>query len=504
MSEGNSYRQILRSSSIMGGSQAISYLVGLVRIKAVALLLGPAGVGIVGLYTSTMNMASEVSGLGLQRSAVRTIAVAQGQGDAPAVARAIRMLRRLCWLTGIVGWLACAALAIPLSRLMFQSTEHAWALAVLGGTVLLGAVNGGQLALLRGLRRIGDIARVQVASAVVNTVVIVALYAWLRERGIVPVLLVSASISLAMSWWFVRRVQVVEVGMSWQQAVDEAKPMVSLGIVLMVSSALATLLEFYTRTLLSRGEGLEAVGIYQAAWSLSGMFAGFVLKAMGTDFYPRLVAVIDDRRTAAREINHQTEIGILLALPGLLATLVFAKWVVWLLYSSAFAPAAEVLAWMILGVFGRVVSWPLGYIQVAMNAKRLYLASEVGFIVFQAALVAWWVPRYGALGAAYAFFACYVVYFAVMCMVASRLLGFGYSPATIRMIVMATMLLAVAMLASHLLSALLALAVGALLALGGGVWCMRELAHRVGHEHRLIRLLLRVPGLAYMRWIRDE
>jgi len=159
---------------------------------------------------------------------------------------------------------------------------------------------------------------------------------------------------------------------------------------------------------------------------------------------------------------------------------------------------------MILGVFGRVVSWPLGYIQVAMNAKRLYLASEVGFIVFQAALVAWWVPRYGALGAAYAFFACYVVYFAVMCMVASRLLGFGYSPATIRMIVMATMLLAVAMLASHLLSALLALAVGALLALGGGVWCMRELAHRVGHEHRLIRLLLRVPGLAYMRWIRDE
>jgi len=337
VSEGNSYRQILRSSSIMGGSQAISYLVGLVRIKAVALLLGPAGVGIVGLYTSTMNMASEVSGLGLQRSAVRTIAVAQGQGDAPAVARAIRMLRRLCWLTGIVGWLACAALAIPLSRLMFQSTEHAWALAVLGGTVLLGAVNGGQLALLRGLRRIGDIARVQVASAVVNTVVIVALYAWLRERGIVPVLLVSASISLAMSWWFVRRVQVVEVGMSWQQAVDEAKPMVSLGIVLMVSSALATLLEFYTRTLLSRGEGLEAVGIYQAAWSLSGMFAGFVLKAMGTDFYPRLVAVIDDRRTAAREINHQTEIGILLALPGLLATLVFAKWVVWLLYSSAFA-----------------------------------------------------------------------------------------------------------------------------------------------------------------------
>lgn len=504
MSEGNSYRQILRSSSIMGGSQAINYLVGLVRVKAVALLLGPTGVGIVGLYTSAMNTASEVTGLGLQRSAVRTIAVAQGQGDDIAVARAIRMLRRLCWLTGILGWLACAAFAVPLSRMMFQSAEHAWALAVLGGTVLLNAINGGQLALLRGLRRIGDIARVQVASAMANTVVIIALYAWLREHGIVPVLLASAAISLAISWWFVRRVQVAEVSMSWRQAVGEARPMVSLGIALMLSSTLATLLEFYTRTTLSRGQGLDAVGIYQAAWSLSGMFAGFVLTAMGTDFYPRLAAAIDDREAAAREINHQTEIGILLALPGLLATLVFAKWVVWLLYSAKFAPAVDVLVWMILGVFGRVVSWPLGYVQVAMNAKRWYLGTEVSFIAFQAALVTWWVPRHGAVGAAYAFFACYATYFVVMRLVAKRLLGFRHSPSAMRLIALSTLLLAAAMLANRLLGELPAMAFGAALAVSGGFWCLRELAQRVGHGHRLIRLALRVPGLARFMGIRDD
>ena len=39
MSDSNSYRQILRSSSIMGSAQAISYLVGLVRVKIVALIL---------------------------------------------------------------------------------------------------------------------------------------------------------------------------------------------------------------------------------------------------------------------------------------------------------------------------------------------------------------------------------------------------------------------------------------------------------------------------------
>lgn len=487
----------------MGGAQAVTYLVGLLRVKAVAVLLGPAGVGIVGLYTSVMSTASEISGLGLQRSAVRSIAIAEGQGDAAAVARAIRMLRRLCWLTGVLGWLGCAALALPLSRLMFQSSEHAWALALLGATVLLGAINGGQVTLLRGLRRIGDIARVQIASALINSVAIIALYAWLRERGIVPVLLVSAVISLVTSWHFVRRVQVDDVTMSWRQAVDEARPMVSLGIALMLSSALATVLEFYTRTLLSRNDGLEAVGIYQAAWSLSGMFAGFVLKAMGTDFLPRLAAIIADRDAAAREINQQTEIGILLSLPGLLGTLVFAKWVIWLLYSAKFAAAADVLVWMTLGVFGRVVSWPLGYIQVAMNAKRWYMATEVFFIAFQAVLVAWWVPQYGAAGAAYAFFACFVAYFFAMVLVARHLLGFRHSRDAVRLIALSTLLLAAAMLAGLWLDEFPALALGALLTSASGLWCLRELAHRVGHEHRLIRLTLRVPGLARLLRVQE-
>lgn len=501
MSEPSSYQQILRSSSIMGGSQAITHLVSLLRVKAVAVLLGPAGVGIVGIYTTTMNLATEVTGLGLQRSAVR--AIAQAHNDPIAVARAIRMLRRLCWATGIMGWLACVALAIPLSRMMFESTAHAWAIAILGCTVLLNAINGGQMALLRGLRRIGDIARAQVASALVNTLIIVALYAWLRERGIVPVLVASAAVSLTMSWWFVRRVDVAEVTMTWRQAVDEAKPMISLGVALMVSSALATALEFYTRAILSRGHGLEAVGIYQAAWSLSGMFAGFVLSAMGTDFYPRLAAVIEDRPAAIREINQQTEIGILLALPGLLVTLVFAKWVVWILYSAAFAPAADVLMWMILGVFGRVISWPLGYIQVAMNAKRWYLATEVFFIAIQAGLVAWWVPLFGALGAAYAFFACFASYFLAMVWVAHRLLGFHHSPAARRLIAISALLLAAAMAANRLLGEPASLVIGALLALSTGLWCLRELAHRLGNEHRLIRQARRVPGLARIMGNRD-
>jgi len=493
MSGKSSYREILRSSAVMGGAQAINYLVGLLRIKAVAVLLGPAGVGVIGLYTSASNLVGAVTGLGLQRSSVR--AIASAQGDPVAVARATRMLRRLCWATGALGWIASVALAIPLSRMMFQSATHAWALAILGGTLLLGAINGGQLALLRGLRRIDDIARVQVVGAVLNTIVTIALYAWLRERGIVPVMLATASVSLAISWWFVRRVDMQDMSMTWAEAVAEAKPMVSLGIALMTSTVLSMLLEFYVRSLISKTYGVDAVGIYQAAWSLSGMFAGFVLTAMGTDFYPRLTAVIHDRVAAIREINEQTEIGVLLALPGLLGTLALAKWIVWALYSAAFAPATNVLVWMSLGVFGRVISWPLGYVQLALNVGKWYVATEVFFIALQAALVVWMVPRFGVVGAAYAFFGCYASYFIGMSWLTRRLIGFRHSPASLRLILVATLLMMATMAVSRLLPDLPAAIVGSLCAFGGGLWCLRGLSDRLGADHRLIRAIMRIPGI---------
>lgn len=493
MSQGNSYRQILRSSSIVGGAQAISYLVGLLRMKVVAVLLGPAGVGVIGLYTAATSLLGTVTALGLQGSAVR--AIAQAHNDPQAVARTIRMLRRLCWATGALGWLASVALALPLSRWMFESADHAWALAVLGGTLLLGAVSNGQLGLLQGLRRIGDIARVQVAAAVLNTAVTIGLYTWLHEDGIVPVLVANAAVSLACSWWFARRIQVPEVAMDWTQAVGVAKPLLGLGVALMWSGVLTLALDLFTRTLVSRHWGVDAAGIYQAAWALSGLFAGFVLGAMGTDFFPRLTAVIHDRPAAIRAVNEQTEIGILLALPGLLGTLALAKWVVWALYSAKFAPAADVLVWTVLGVYGRVLSWPLGYIQLALGATRWVMATEATFLSIQAVLAWWLVPPLGVPGAAYAFAACYALYTVGMAWVGHRLIGFVWTPAVVGMMRVSGALVLAALAANRLLADLPAMALGVLIAGVGTLWSLRGLTTRLDPEHRLVHWMRRVPGL---------
>jgi hypothetical protein len=93
----------------MGGAQALNYLVGMVRVKIIAVLLGPAGVGLIGLYSSAVGLVGTVTSLGIASSGVREVALAHGQDDPQAVARTVKVLRRACWATGLLGWALSAA-----------------------------------------------------------------------------------------------------------------------------------------------------------------------------------------------------------------------------------------------------------------------------------------------------------------------------------------------------------------------------------------------------------
>ena len=98
---------------------------------------------------------------------------------------------------------------------------------------------------------------------------------------------------------------------------------------------------------------------------------------MGADFYPRLTAVASDNAECNRLVNEQAEIGLLLAGPGVLATLTFAPLVIALFYSAKFGPAVEILRWICLGMTLRVASWPMGFILLAKGARKTFFWSEL-------------------------------------------------------------------------------------------------------------------------------
>ncbi len=104
--------------------------------------------------------------------------------------------------------------------------------------------------------------------------------------------------------------------------------MLKLGFAFMASALMMTGVAYVVRLILSREVGLDAAGLYQSAWTLGGLYVGFVLQAMGADFYPRLTGVARDNAACNRMVNEQAQVSLLLAGPGVIATLVFAPLVI--------------------------------------------------------------------------------------------------------------------------------------------------------------------------------
>jgi PST family polysaccharide transporter len=169
------------------------------------------------------------------------------------------------------------------------------------------------------------------------------------------------------------------------------------------------------------------VGVYSAAFALSGIFVNFVLNAMSADYYPRLASLIGDSQKTVEAVREQSEIALLLALPGLAVTIYAAPWIVELLYSSEFAPAANLIKIFILGCFGRVVAWPLGYVVLAAGKAWLFLALESGLAGLQFLLTVVYLPAYGLDAVAWAFAFVALINILVESVVAKNLIGYSWS-----------------------------------------------------------------------------
>lgn len=429
------FKSILKSSSLIGGASLINMLIGMVRVKFVAVLLGPTGVGLMGTFVAITTLVKTVSEMGLSTSGVRQIAEAYGTGDETRIAKTVVTVRRMVWLTGSLGMLIMAVGGYWLAKWSFGNTEQAGSVSILSVTVLLAAITSGQSCLLQGTRRIADLAKVSIMGAVNGTFIAIPCYYMWGMKGIVPSLMLGSVAGLVTSWWFARRVVIKSVILSYRESVEGGKALLLFGLPLMLAAVSSSLTSYLIRIVMIRQIGLHGVGIYQAAFNLSGLVVNFVLLAMVADYYPRLTAVSGDNNRVAEEVNTQTEIALLLAGPGLMATLIFAPFAIHFFYSGRFDAAVDVLRWSVFGVFWRVVSWPMGYILLAKAKGRLFLATEIFAGLLHLTAVWFCTQSWGLQGTGIAYVMMYGVYTTLMLGLFFKLVGTGWSRNVIAVII---------------------------------------------------------------------
>jgi len=493
---GSTYGQILKSSALIGGSSLLTLAIGIIRTKAMAILLGPAGIGLLGLYGSISDLARSIAGMGVNSSGVRQIAEAVGSGNSDRIARTVTVLRRMSILLGVIGAALLAIFSTQISVLTFGSDQHANAIALLSVVVLFRLIADGQGALIQGTRRIADLAKMGVLGAFYGTLISVPVIYAFGEKGVVPSLIAVAAMGILMSWWYARKVQVQPVKLTRSEITQEAASLLKLGLAFMVSGFLVMGAAYAVSAIIVRQVGLEAAGLYQAAWTLGGLYVSFILQAMGADFYPRLVGVANDTRQSNRLVNEQAHVSLLLAGPGVIATLAFAPLVVSLFYTSKFADAVDILRWICLGMTLRVVTWPMGYILVAKGKQAIFVATDVAWTIVNVGLSYLCVKQFGANGAGIAFFGSYVFHALMIYPIVRQLNAFRWSAENIKTALVFLPLIAIVFTSSFLLTAAVAVCIGILATLISTAFTIRALL-RLASPGLIPRPILR---LLELRW----
>jgi enterobacterial common antigen flippase len=496
MTKKHSYEQILKSSTLIGSSSMLNIAIGIVRTKTMALLLGPSGVGLMGLYGSIIELTISIVGMGINSSGVRQIAEAVGSGDTEKIALTTLVLRRISILLGIFGAVFLIGFSRPVSTLTFGDDQHATAVMLLSIAVFFNLVSAGQSALIQGMRRISDMAKMGILGTLFGTFIGILVVYFLREEGVALSLVVVAAMGILTSWWYSRKIHIQTPSMSMSHVRQEAAALLKLGFAFMVSGLLMSGAAYAVRLIVVRKVGFDAAGLYQAAWALGGLYIGFILQAMGADFYPRLTAIAKDNGECNRMVNEQAHVSMLLAGPGIIATLTFAPLVIALFYTPKFEGAVEILRWLCLGMTLRVISWPMGFIIVAKNVQNLLIFSELAWTVVYLGLAWACVSFFDLKGAGIAFFGSYIFHVLIIYIIVRRLSGFRWSSANLQTSLLFLALIAVVFYSYYALPPLLAMGIGALAVLLSGIYSIQVLLNLISLD-RIPR-----PILKSLQWLR--
>lgn len=492
-----SYGQILKSSALVGGSSVLNVGIGIVRTKVMAMLLGPAGFGLFGLYGSVADLSLTLAGLGVNSSGVRQIAQAVGTADVEEIALTTVVLRRASIVLGVLGAILLCVFSRQVSNTTFGTAAHQGAICLLSLAVFFRLVSAGQGALIQGMRRIRDLAKMQVLGALSGTLISIALVYKFRDNGVVPALVGVAAMTIVTSWWYSRKIEIKSPRLTLSQTKKEVSDLLKLGLAFMSSGLMTMGVAYGTRITILHKLGIQATGLYQSAWILGGLYVSFVLQAMAADFYPRLTASAKNNDECNRLVNEQALVGLLLAGPGVIATLTFAPLVIALFYSAKFGAAVVILRWICLGAMLQVITWPMGFIIVAKGKPGIFFFAEFAWTVVALGLAWVCVKFYGLNGAGIAFFGSYVFHCFLIYPIVNRLSDFRWSRENQQTGLVFLSLIAAVFYGFFVLPLHLAVGIGATAGVLTGMYSLRVLIPHIPLEripHPLRELILRLSS----------
>lgn len=483
----SSFKTAYANSLLLGSASLINVAMGLIRNKAVAMLLGPSGVGLVGLLQTLVSTVSTAFTLGLNQSGTRQVSVSYSSADAHSLEASVWALKAAVILLGALGGFVVFGLSEHVSILLFSTNKFRTEISVVSIAIFLSVAMVASKAIVNGTRRVTDHARITVLSGIVSTVMSIFLITVLGEKA-VPLVVISTPLCMYLiAEVYVGRAEFRGVRPHSKELITIWVKLARLGAAVMLSGLVVSGAQLVIRAEIQSKLGAVALGMFTAGWVISQNYIGFLYSAITTDYYPRLSQAIAKSDPISELINDQTRIGLMISGPLFVLLAGFAPFLLALLFTAEFEAGSRLLRVLVIGDILKVVEYPLSFALLAHGSGRAYLISRIfGSIVFVCvALVL--IPIIGAIGAAWGYLGMHLAYFPVLAFLVHRRIAFRLDKGLVASVLL-TFAAVVLILVCAKYSERLAMVVAGVVA----TFMLSLVAKRAGEIPQLARLLNKV------------
>ena len=383
--------ELARSAGLLGTQRIVLVVLGAVRTKIAAYLLGPAGLGILAQASALRELLAVVCQLGSRSGYVDMVSDAHERGDGAALRDAmLAVLSIVGMMSTMVGFVVVLQ-APRVAQWAFADPGRTGLVLLALVTVVLAVPRRALSNTFLGVLDYRSLLWIGVAESIVAIVAMALLARWFGVAGAVASFLCIEVVALGAAWWLLRRRVLRPMGISLRGPRPRRQAVV--GLLRLAGALSATALVSAGAVFFVRGEildrlGAEANGFYQVAWQVGQNYLGMVGVVLWGYGLPKVTRT---RATPGEVLRLQNELfRLIVALlpPGVIVLLVLREFWIPLLFSEAFLPAASLL---VLQLSGELVSMLRQSMNISLLPHR-----RLGFMVLQPTLF-WGLWALGAM-----------------------------------------------------------------------------------------------------------
>jgi O-antigen/teichoic acid export membrane protein len=395
-------------------------LTGLVSVKVVAAVIGPAGIALLGQLNNFSTITLGISNGGITSGITKYISEYSSSRK-----KYLLFLGTGFWITvffSIVSSVVLILCAGYFARLILHDEKYKYVFYFFGTTIILYALNALLISVINGFKEYKKYIIANILGSIVGLIFSVILSI---NYGI-PGALISAvtfqSIVFLLTLLIIRKSYWFE----WRSFTGKFSKLVAgklghFSLMALVSAVLVPVAQLIVRGYITRHQTLVNAGLWEGINRISGMYLLVITTSLSVYYLPRL-AELKTQYEIRKEVLNVYKFVIPALLMATLLIFALRKLIIQILFTKEFAGMQDLFAFQLIGDIFKMSGWILGYLMMAKAMTKTFVVMEFASAALQVLLSLLFINIFGTIGATVGYACGHLIYFLIMLIIFRKIL----------------------------------------------------------------------------------